>query len=134
MSNKHSSENVMVKVIDPQKVMDLLGLPKVKDGEQYRIVIEGVIDNKICTTKDCLYSFLKKIFINGQVRIVIDIPIFIDITKNGIQARRPPQFYAPVDVESDIYSQEVSLKEYMGDRYNYNSRIMTNMFNLLKAI
>ncbi|MCD6012899.1 MAG: hypothetical protein K0Q79_2761 [Flavipsychrobacter sp.] len=123
----------MVAPISEEKLIALIteAVPP-KEGVTYRTSADGLVANVIVDS-ECCYGIMSKVFIDGKVQYA---------TQFGVCERKDnsmslaPSFYFPISLEAlqAISLPEISLKEFMGSRYDYNSRVRGNMKEFLEDV
>jgi len=135
---KITADTVMVSPINEEKALALVKLfVKEKRGQSFSTYSGALLDENVITDRECCYCFLDKHYMNGKIQIVYNIPIRIEKrTKKGRTIPLDPSFYFTIDSATfkTILDKEVSLREYMGSRFNYNPRIVANTSDFLKLL
>lgn len=102
--------------------------------ESLHIRTSAIAAENIFVNKDCCYGFMEKRYQSGKIQFVYDVPVRVrKKTPDGEVCPMCPSFYFPIGIEElrNYYLATVSLKDYMGQRFDYNPRIKTNMNNFL---
>ncbi len=128
-----NEETLRVQLINHEKVLEILRKSiLIKKNEILRTYTGAIVPvplNLIEVDKDCCYSFLNNKFIVQQgVKLCLSVPVFIDVkTETGRNISCSPMCYFDISYETLPVLETVSLKYFMGSRYNYNPRIIKNM-------
>lgn len=97
------------------------------------------VTSVVISNKDCIYYFMEKRALKDGIYYgydyICDIPVRTRVkTKDGEACPMLPTYYFPVSkslLEEKYLLPAISLKEFMGERYDYNPRIKGNMRKLL---
>lgn len=142
---KYTAQTLMVKPLNKKKLKKyLLKYFKLGNNQDFIIHSAALIFNdnaKIILDIDCCHSFLEEGFIkeNNKIEFCFEFGIRIKTEKEGATSYQmvPSVFLQIFESEWQEYNlldSEISLKEFMGSRYNYNPRIQRNTTLLLKSV
>lgn len=135
---KITEEMLKVTPIDYEKLGKYLEeIYKPKPNEKYSTENCALVCENVMTDNECCYWFIEKKAHNGKIQFVYSAPVrVITTTDEGSFHPMTPSFYVDISTEelTPYMKDKVSLKEYMGRRYNYNPRIEKNMRDFLKEI
>lgn len=147
---KQTADTVMVRTFNKAKLLKLLARymddSVLKPGQYFVVRDEAMLvdeDNNLTLTPDCVYSFTMPAAYSEsgsktKVKNIYQLPVYINTkTENGTNISIMPSFYYFIDAELLALAycdKPVTLREFIGNRYNYNPRISKNMNELLKQI
>lgn len=136
---RHTEHTLLVRPVSGEAIVALLNASMpCEAGTEYRVHDFGLIEN-VTLSNECIYSVNEqKVVDNNRIAFVFDAPVRIrTIDTNDCHPHSMfPDFYLPLTIETleSLAGQPVSLKDFMGSRYNYNPRIKTNMREFIKDI
>lgn len=124
--------------IDHQKLAKHIeGIYRPEVNQVYSTEYCALVFANVMTDNECCYWFVEKKAHNCVIQFVYSVPIRV-ITKTDEGTFHPmtPSFYIDMSIEDlkPFTKEEVTLREFMDRRYNYNPRIEKNMREFLKAI
>lgn len=134
-----TAETVVVTLLDIEAIKtDVAKLLPLKEGDEYQIDTEALYDGNVLIDPDCCYYFMCPRLEGGKVQNVWDVPVRTKRAQpgGGYRLSMEVEFYFPilaVDL-SKYFKDVVSLKTFMGSRYNYNPRITRNTREFLDAV
>jgi hypothetical protein len=137
-----NEETLMVKPINKEKLIELIkedfkGVKFLKKNQEFTLHPGAVIGSNCEVDDDCCYYLAEKGFFNKKVQPIFSFNVGIKTTiKKGSYTLQGNAFiyYVPEELIKYILDKEVSLKEFMGSRYNYNPRIIKNMREFINDI
>lgn len=142
---KYNEETLMVNPFNKENFKKyLLKYFKIENNQDFIIDSEAIIFNetaKINLDTDCCHSFLKKGLNkqNSKNEYYFEFGIGLKTEKEGTTSYQMSPIAVLQIFESEwekfnLLDKEISLKEFMGSRYNYNPRIQRNTTLLLKSV
>lgn len=147
---KQTADTVMVRPFNKVKLLTYLARyvdKEVLKANQYFVLRdEGMLvdeDNNLVLTPDSVYSFtlpacLPAAGSPAPVKNYYQLPVYVHTkTKTGTIHKIVPTFYYFIDADLLALGyclKPVTLREFMGSRFNYNPRISKNTQELLKQI
>lgn len=132
-------ETFMVQPIDNVKALAWI-TEKIapQDNHKFSISIGAIVGNNVEVDDECCYNFMPKKFINGKIQHVLEVGVRIITIMSETQRSIPTSasFYIDIPEEdySNMFTEQKSLKEHMGRRYDYNPRIKANMLEFIEDI
>lgn len=133
----HTELTLMVRPINKSLILEILnGLATNKKENEEFIIDVGAYIGGIEVDSECIYSLIPKKFFNGEIRETLMVPVRVKTKKEGgYSIPMTTEFYFDIDITTEgLLLPEVSLKDFMGSRYNYNPRIRTNMREFLEDV
>lgn len=134
---KHTPETLMVQPINKALILEILnGLATDKKDNEEFVIHVGAFYKGIEVNNECIYSFLNTKFVNGQKQMMLEVPVKIKTkTERGFSTPLFTEFYFDIAIDTEnLLLPPVTLKEFMGGRYNYNPRIATNTREFIKEV
>lgn len=136
---KKDENTLMVLPLNTDKIIaaieQLIGKP---ENTEYKISQDAICEDMAVLDNECCYGYLENRVFNGAVMPVYDIGVrIVTITPEGKSFPMSNSFYFTQSLSQlkELFCKEpVSLKEFMGQRYDYNPRIKANMRNFLEDI
>lgn len=131
---KKDENTFMVKPVDKEKILKKISTIPKQENEEFVIDVGALVGCIVIVDENCIYSFLEPRFINGNPQMVYDVPVRIKTRiEDGWSFPVAISFYYPITLEElcEYLKPDISLKEYMGSRYDYNPRIKINMRDFL---
>ena len=132
-----NEDTIKVRPINQEFILDILnGLATDRQDNEEFIIQVGAMYENVEVDNDCRYRFLDNKFIDGKIQLVLTVGVCVKTkTLTGYSRGIVPQFYFDICLDTEgLLGEEVSLKEFMGSRYNYNPRIRTNMREFIEDI
>lgn len=140
---KFTAETLMVKPLNTKLLSDEIMACMCYDPDKISVHIYAlalVNDSNIFSDNEAIYSYMAKAYnaATGKIDYMYSVDIYIaeKLEGGGIKRNMYPEFQYFIwqsDFEKYLLP-EVSLKEHMVGRYNYNPRIIQNTNDLLKLI
>lgn len=131
-------EKLMVRPIDKEKLEKYFTeIFPVKENQRCRTQLFALVAENVMTDNECCYWFLDKKLHKDKVQYVDNIPVgLITKTKDGESYSMTPAYYYDMSIEElePYFLTEVSLKEFMKGRFNYNPRIVRNTKDFMDAV
>ncbi len=131
-------EQLMVKPINKEKLEKYLTKTfPVKKNQRCRTELSALVCENVMTDNECCYWYLEKKFHDGKIQFVYTAPVgLVTKTKTGESFSLTPSFYHDMSLDElkPYIQKEVSLKEFMTGRFNYNPRITSNQRNFMKNV
>jgi hypothetical protein len=140
MKHLYTPATFMVNPIDEAKLFEFIESkvkPSLQENEQITITIGALACDNCEVSQDCIYEVANKIWTGDKAVFMFHVPIRIKVlAEGGYSHSMFPSFYYPMSFEDlkPYTLPEVSLKEFMGSRFNYNPRITKNMNVFMKMI
>ena len=132
---------ISVRPVKEKELKAIISALCTKENEEYAFYADALYitpETQISLSCDCCYSYMLDMYFNGKVQPVYQMPVKINTrTEGGWSMPSQPDFYYPIsieDMEKNFLDEPVSLKTYMGSRYNYNPRVTGNMRKLIEFI
>ena len=140
MNNPYTPENFLVDPVNEElllKHIEGIVNPSLQPNESIRIDVGAIACNNCEINQDCIYEIAHKIWKDGKPVFLFNIPVRIKTkTEGGTSHSMFPSFYFQMSLEEidPFLLPEISLKEFMGSRFDYNPRINKNMKDFMKMI
>jgi len=141
MKEKKDETALFVRPLNREKVLELISKSiTLQEDEDINVyAFDALYDDNVIIDSDCCYGILNKVWLNNQIQYAFNVRAEIrTISKTPEGLRRwttKETFLFPIGVTQELnicFGNPVSLKDFMGSRYNYNPRIKTNMRNFIE--
>ncbi len=137
-----NEDTLMVKPINKEKLIELIkedfkGVKFLKRKQEFTVYPGALVGSNCEVDSDCCYYVAEKGFLNKKVQPIFSFTVGIKTnTGPGAYSLQSNAFvyYVPQELIKHLLDKEVSLKEFMGSRYNYNPRIIKNMRDFINDI
>lgn len=134
-----TSENTMVVPYNFTKIKNEIS--KLINVDPGQIILDhgARYQKNVIVDAECCYWFIEKHLIDNKVQLVMNVPVRIKKpgdTPGSFHIPMMTEFYYPIK-EDDMANYElepITLREHMGQRYNYNPRITKNMREFLADV
>ena len=131
-----NENEIMVLPLNKEKILsDLKLMVRLNENQELKIDTGALCNNLMVVDSECCYQVMEKRLVLGKVQLVYDVPVrVIKITETGRSIPMTVSFYFPITLDDlqNYTETPISLKEFMGSRYNYNPRISANMKDFLE--
>lgn len=140
MTKKYTPENFMVNPVDEKPLLEYIESKvnqSLQPSESIKIDIGAIACDNCEVSQDCIYEIANKLWVGDKPQFCFHIPVRIKTKMDGGTSHSMfPSFYFPMTFDDlkKYTLPEVSLKEFMGGRYDYNPRISQNMRAFMKVI
>jgi hypothetical protein len=129
---KKTADTIMVQPINKTKLLaHLLNFITPGPGEIINTENGAIYDDNVIVDTDCCWFFVPQKLYEGKIQLTHDVPVYVEIeTSTGRRIPAQPNYYINVTMDKikELCEPEIiSLRDYMGGRYNYNPRITTNI-------
>lgn len=133
------AEEIKVLPVDMDKLNNYVNsmVEKIPEGKCYETLdrLAFVAGKAMYIDADCVITYLEPYLVEGKTTGNLDLPFYeksLDESKMSLNLIPSFRVNIPSSIMGDYVTEAITLKEFMGNNFNYNPRYKKNIENLLK--